>query len=91
MRQAATHQREAAGEDQDRRRRVELLDLRFGEGPPIRDIATRWGDDPARVHKAYARAREEFRTSLLEVLRFHQEGSAAELEARAQELLEALG
>ena len=37
------------------RRRVELLELRFGEGLPIREIAERWSEDPAHLHREYAK------------------------------------
>ena len=41
------------------RRRFELLTLRFEEGLAIRDIAKRWNEDAALVHKEYARARRD--------------------------------
>src|SRR5262249_9534800 len=49
-----------AGQADDARRRVALLELRFQEGLPIREIARRWGADPARLHREFARARSEF-------------------------------
>jgi RNA polymerase sigma factor (sigma-70 family) len=70
--------------------RIELLRLRFEEGLPIRTIAERWGVDPAPVHHAYALARQEFRAALLEVVAFHQPGSAEELEREAAGLLKSL-
>jgi RNA polymerase sigma-70 factor (ECF subfamily) len=70
--------------------RVELLRLRFEEGLPIRAIAGLWGTDAARLHHAYAVARQEFRAALLAVLAFHQPGSPAELEQEAATLLQAL-
>jgi DNA-directed RNA polymerase specialized sigma24 family protein len=69
---------------------VELLRLRFEENLPIRTIAERWGVDPAPLHHAYALARKEFRSALLEVVAFHQPGSPAELEQEAASLLKAL-
>jgi RNA polymerase sigma-70 factor (ECF subfamily) len=71
-------------------RRVELLRLRFEENLPIRDIAALWEADPAAVHKSYALARKEFRSALLEVIAFHHQGTAVELEAEASSLLKAL-
>ena len=47
-----------------RRRRVELLELRFEHGLSISEIASRWNEDPARVHHLYADAREDFRAAL---------------------------
>jgi hypothetical protein len=70
--------------------RVELLRLRFEENLPIRDIALRWANAPALVHKSYALARKEFRSALLEVIAFHHPGSAVELEEEAANLLKAL-
>jgi RNA polymerase sigma factor (sigma-70 family) len=64
----------AEAEGGDRLRRLELLRLRFHEGMPIREIAEMWEEDPKRVHWAYARAREEFKDALCEVL--HHRGSA---------------
>jgi RNA polymerase sigma-70 factor (ECF subfamily) len=52
-------------------RRVDLLRLRFHDGLPIRDIAQRWGEDPAKLHREYATARDEFRAALKEVIAFH--------------------
>jgi RNA polymerase sigma factor (sigma-70 family) len=53
------------------RRRVELLRLRFQESLPIREIARRWGVDAAALHHEYARARQEFKAALMEVVAFH--------------------
>lgn len=55
-------------------RRLDLLRLRFFEGLPIREIAARWNEDAARVHRDYAAARDDFRTALGEVLAFHSPG-----------------
>jgi RNA polymerase sigma-70 factor (ECF subfamily) len=68
-------------------RRVELLRLRFQEGLPIREIAARWQADAAALHHDYARARQEFKATLLEVLAFHHPGSAAETESECTNLL----
>jgi RNA polymerase sigma-70 factor (ECF subfamily) len=68
-------------------RRLELLRLRFHEGLPIREIARRWNADAAALHHEYARAREEFRAALVEVVAFHRPGSPAEVERECSELL----
>jgi RNA polymerase sigma-70 factor (ECF subfamily) len=68
-------------------RRVELLHLRFHEGLPIRAIAERWQVDAAMLHHEYARARQEFRSALAEVVAFHQPGSPAEVEQECAALL----
>ena len=89
--------REAAGRQEQRaaeaaaRQRVELLRLRFHDGLPIREIARRWGADPAALHHEYARARQEFKAALLEVVAFHHPGSPAEVERACAELLASLG
>jgi RNA polymerase sigma factor (sigma-70 family) len=72
-------------------RRVELLRLRFQESLPIRDIARRWGCDAAALHHEYAKARQEFKTALFEVVAFHHAGSAAEVERECADLLVCLG
>jgi len=71
-------------------RRVELLRMRFEENLPIRSIAERWNVEPARLHHAFALARQEFRSALLTVASFHQPGSPADLEQEVAELLKAL-
>jgi RNA polymerase sigma-70 factor (ECF subfamily) len=71
-------------------RRVELLRLRFEENRPIREIARLQDIDPAKLHHAYALARQEFKEALLEVVAFHQPGSPREIEAEAASLIQAL-
>jgi RNA polymerase sigma-70 factor (ECF subfamily) len=72
-------------------RRVDLLRLRFHDGLPIRDIAQRWGVEAATLHHEYSRARQEFKSALLQVVAFHHPGSAAEVEAECANLLACLG
>jgi RNA polymerase sigma-70 factor (ECF subfamily) len=66
---------------------VEILRLRFREGIPLREVARRLEMDPARVHKEYATARDEFRRVLIEVVAFHHPGSRAEVERECRELI----
>jgi RNA polymerase sigma-70 factor (ECF subfamily) len=68
-------------------KRVELLRLRFREGLPIREIARRWETAADRLHEEYARARNEFRSALREVVVFHHPGTAAEVERECESLL----
>jgi RNA polymerase sigma factor (sigma-70 family) len=78
--------------DPEALRRHDLLQLRFGEGLPIRDIAARWGEDAEHIHREYAKARREFLDALLEVMRFHHpEASAERLTAMARDLIGLLG
>jgi RNA polymerase sigma-70 factor (ECF subfamily) len=71
-------------------RRVELLRLRFDEGMPIREIARLWGVDDAFVHHEYARARQEFRSSLRDIIGFHLPGSPEDVERECAQLLSLL-
>jgi RNA polymerase sigma-70 factor (ECF subfamily) len=71
-------------------RRVELLRLRFHEGLPIREIARLWGLDAATLHHEYARARQEFRLALREVIAFHLPGSPEDVERECAQLLSLL-
>jgi RNA polymerase sigma-70 factor (ECF subfamily) len=91
MTEAAELQRRRASErGPEAVRRVELLRLRFEEGLPIRAIAERWGIPAAELHHAYAKARQEFKAALLEVVAFHCPDSPAEVEQEAASLLKAL-
>jgi len=60
----ARYRKAAAAEGEEGLHRVELLRLRFEEGLPIREIASRWDADPALLHQQYRRARREFRRHL---------------------------
>jgi len=87
MKQAAEVQANwAAAEGQRALKRIELLQLRFGEGLPIREISRRWGEDADFLHHEYATAREEFRRALAEVIREHHPNSG-KIEAEAAWLL----
>lgn len=88
MREAALRQTAAAAlSGEAAQKRVELLRLRFQEDLPIRDIAERWNADPVHLHREYAKAREEFRTALKDVLAsFHGAGGEA-LERECADLL----
>ncbi|MHC4938546.1 MAG: RNA polymerase sigma factor [Planctomycetota bacterium] len=52
-------------------RRVKLLQLRFGDGLPIREIAARWQEPAEQLHREYAKARREYHAVLREVLGRH--------------------
>ena len=71
----------------DRSRRVELLERRFHDGTPIRDIAREWQRDAKGLHRDFDRAKKEFRKALSGVVAFHSPGTAAEVEERCSELL----
>jgi RNA polymerase sigma-70 factor (ECF subfamily) len=71
-------------------RRVELLRLRFHEGMPIREIAGLWGVDAAPLHHEYARARQEFRSALREVIAFHLPGAPEDVDRECAQILSLL-
>jgi len=71
--------------------RVELLRLRFHDGLPIRTIAARWQIEAATLHHEYAKARQDFKTALAEVVAFQHPGTPAEIERECANLLLLLG
>lgn len=92
MREAAARQVERARHlGPPASRRVELLRLRFEEGLPIREVARLWNEDPAHLHREYARAREEFRAALRDVMSSYPPDSPAQTDRECAELLELLG
>jgi RNA polymerase sigma-70 factor (ECF subfamily) len=78
-----------AGDGADKR--VELLRLRFRDGLPIREIAAKWHVDAAWLHHEYAKARDEFRICLREVVGFHAVRSERDLDDECRRLLDLLG
>lgn len=84
------HRGRAAARGEAALRRVEILRLRFQDGAPIREIAARWGEDPARVHHEYAKARAEFREALAEVVAEHVAGPPQAVDAECERLLDLL-
>lgn len=80
------HQARALLEGEAGRRRIELLERRFGDDEAIRHIAAAWGLPAQDVHNAYRKARTEFYRCLLEVV-----GSSApqgaDLDAECRRLL----
>jgi RNA polymerase sigma-70 factor (ECF subfamily) len=89
MRQAADLQAERAKNAGDEAmRRVELLRMRFREGLPIREIARLWNEDASKLHHEYAKARQEFRAALTDVVAFHHAGSQEIVRQECANLLE---
>jgi RNA polymerase sigma-70 factor (ECF subfamily) len=89
MRQATALQKERArAGGEAAQRRVELLELRFSEGLPIRSIAERWGMKATQVQYEYTCARNEFQAALVDVVRQHDpDGDPATESARLLGLL----
>jgi RNA polymerase sigma-70 factor (ECF subfamily) len=54
---------------------------------PIREIARLWGLDAASLHHEYARARQEFRSALRDVIASHHFGSPEDVERECAQLL----
>ncbi len=73
------------------RRRIELLELRFRDGLPIRKIAESWKMDPAVLHSEFRRAREEFKRALREEVAFHNPDAPKAVERECERLLASLG
>ena len=92
MRLAGERMRNAAREkgSDGARLRAELLRLRFGEGLPIREIAARWKVEPRSLHKAYEKARVEFRMCLSRVLAEHGAAGGGELDSEVKRILHLL-
>jgi hypothetical protein len=67
-------------------RLVELLQLRIGNGLPIRTIAAQWQTDVDSLHRAYAKAREEFHVCLRQVVAHHMVRTEAELDDECKRL-----
>ncbi|MBI3848228.1 MAG: sigma-70 family RNA polymerase sigma factor [Planctomycetes bacterium] len=84
---AALHEQRATSEGEAGVRRLEMLRLRFADDLPIREIAERWGADAARLHHDFARARDEFKAALLDVVAFHRPGNRAEIERECADVL----
>ena len=83
-------EREARAKGAGALRRVEILRLRFSDNLPIRAIARQWNEDPADVHREYAKARAEFKRCLLAEVACHHAGSAQEVERECVRLLDLL-
>lgn len=91
MREAAERQSElAAQRGEAALRRVELLRLRFHEEMPIREIAQLWGVDAPSLHHEYARARQEFRSALEQVVALHHPGALEDVDRECAQLLSLL-
>lgn len=68
-----------------------LPGLRFAGDLPIRDLAGKWGFDADAVHRAYARAREEFKKCLRQVVAAHCVRTAADLDAEGRRIFDMPG
>lgn len=88
---AEEHRRWAAKTGEAAVRRLEILRLRFVDGLCIRNIAARWQLEPRYVHHQYAKARRDFRSALLRVLKQRlPHASDGELEEQCRQLTDLL-
>ena len=88
VREALARQSDRARNDgEEAVRRFEILRLRFQDNMPIRDIAHLWKIDRDRLHHEYAKAREEFKTALREVLALEKPDSPGEIERLLSEVI----
>lgn len=92
LRMAAEHQATMARRrGESAMRRVELLRLRFDDGLPMREIATRWDTTREKLKDDYDQARIEFERSLKDVVAFHLPGMQEEVDRECRNLLGLLG
>lgn len=91
LRMAGDRMRDAARTGDDAaQQRVELLHLRFTQGVALAEVAERWGADPAAIHRAYARARSEFREHLRRVVSEHSVRAEEQLDDEVERVLRLL-
>jgi DNA-directed RNA polymerase specialized sigma24 family protein len=84
------HRERALADGRAGRRRIELLERRFGNDEAIRTIAADWGVPAQEVHNAYRKARTEFYGCLREIVALHSP-AGADLESECRRLLVVLG
>jgi DNA-directed RNA polymerase specialized sigma24 family protein len=65
------HRALALADGEAGKRRIEILERRFGDDQAIRDIAASWGVPAQEVHRAYRKARGEFYGCLRQVVAHH--------------------
>ena len=87
---AASQRRDAEAKGAEAMRRIQILQLRFQDCLPIREIATRLKMEPARAHHDYALARVEFRKALKQAVSFHSPGAPALIDQECERLLSLL-
>lgn len=92
LRQAAAHQEARAQTfGPDAERRVELLQMLFRKEMSFREIADLWQVEVKSLYREAARAREEFKDALYEVVSFHNPGDPGEIERECKQLLALVG
>ena len=84
---AALHREQANRKGPEAVRRHELLDLRYGAGLPIREIAERWQVEAEWLHGQHRTARQEFKRALMDVVRDLGGGARESVEQECERLL----
>lgn len=82
--------RRQAGTSIAAERRIRLLNERILNGVPIRELVKKWEIDADLLHHEFARARNEFKSSLAAALRFHLGTGTDPTDANLRHLLELL-
>ena len=72
-------------------RRHRLLELRYGEGLPLRTIARRWQVESGFLHGQFRQAREEFRRALYDTVRSMGGGDPRSVDAECRRLMRLFG
>ena len=72
------------------RRRVRLLERRFEDGLPIRDISRLWDEDGRELHLEQAKAVRELRSALRQVVGLSERCAPERVDRTCKELLELL-
>jgi RNA polymerase sigma-70 factor (ECF subfamily) len=75
----------------DGERRAELLQLRYHDQLPVREIAGRWNEDAARLHRELSRAKGEFQDALREAVAAREGYAGETLDRECARVLELLG
>lgn len=70
---------------------IRVLERRFVDGLPIRDIAKQSGADPVRLHRLYQKSLRTYRVALEEVVARHLCGSPGEIQRECRRLQDLLG
>jgi RNA polymerase sigma-70 factor (ECF subfamily) len=92
MREALVElQLDADADGEEAMKRFELLSLRFRDGLPIHEIASRWQVGVTQMYREFAKAKVEFRDALLAIVATQQpDASRDEVAQECMQLLDLL-
>lgn len=80
----------AAARGEREERRFRLLEERFGQGRPVRDIAAEWQVPAAELHVELRHARDDFKQALREEVAFQHPGTGESVESECLKILSRL-